>query len=67
MQASATPLNINTQCVVAGAGPGGSRQGDAAKRSGLPTFVKDIARWPVLARLAGRLVGMGIRREWVRF
>ena len=42
------------------------RQADAAKRSGPPAFVKGIARWPILAHLAGRLVGMGIRRERLR-
>lgn len=39
------------------------RQADAARRSGPPAFVRGIARWPFLAHLAGRLVGMGIRPE----
>lgn len=39
------------------------RQADAAHRSGPPAFVRGIARWPFLAHLAGRLVGMGIRPE----
>ncbi len=42
------------------------RDSNAAKRNGPPAFVKGIARWPLLAHLAGRLVGMGIRRERVR-
>lgn len=42
------------------------RQNAQAKRSGPPAFVKGIARWPILAHLAGRLVGMGIRREKLR-
>ncbi len=42
------------------------RNSGAAKRNGPPAFVKGIARWPILAHLAGRLVGMGIRRERVR-
>ncbi|MGU3574356.1 FAD-dependent oxidoreductase [Brucellaceae bacterium C25G] len=39
------------------------RQNSEVKRSGPPAFVKGIARWPILAHLAGRLVGMGVRRE----
>ncbi len=41
------------------------READAKRRSGPPAFVRGIARWPFLAHLAGRLVGMGIRREHV--
>lgn len=42
------------------------REGDAAQRSGPPAFMRHIARWPVLAHLAGRLVGIGLRPEHVR-
>lgn len=42
------------------------READDAKRSGPPAFMRKIARWPVLAHLAGRLVGLGIRPEHVR-
>lgn len=42
------------------------RQSSNNKRSGPPAFVKGIARWPILAHLAGRLVGMGIRSERLR-
>lgn len=42
------------------------RQNSEIKRSGPPAFVKGIARWPILAHLAGRLVGMGVRREKLR-
>lgn len=41
------------------------RQESATKRSGPPSFVKGIARWPFLAHLTGRLVGLGIRSEKV--
>lgn len=39
------------------------RANSQVKRNGPPAFVKGIARWPILAHLAGRLVGMGVRRE----
>lgn len=39
------------------------REVDTVKRSGPPAFIRGIARWPILARLAGRLVGLGIRPE----
>lgn len=42
------------------------RQADPNWRSGPPAFILAIARWPVLAHLAGRLIGMGIRPEHVR-
>lgn len=42
------------------------RHADTARRNGSPAFMKGIARWPMLAHLAGRLVDMGIRRERVR-
>lgn len=46
-------------------------QGAAARRraagdeSGPPGFLKGIARWPVLAHVTGRLIGMGFRPEHV--
>lgn len=42
------------------------RDAEAPARSGPPAFLKRIARWPVLAHLAGRIVGLGFRREHVR-
>ena len=47
----------------------GSRRRDEAqeeKRKGPPAFIRGIARWPVLAHLAGRLMGLGFRMEHVR-
>jgi 2-polyprenyl-6-methoxyphenol hydroxylase and related FAD-dependent oxidoreductases len=41
-------------------------QEDAEKQKGPPAFIRGIARWPVLAHLAGRLIGMGFRMEHVR-
>ncbi|MDE1156859.1 MAG: FAD-dependent oxidoreductase [Neorhizobium sp.] len=41
-------------------------QADAAKRKGPPAFIRGIARWPVLAHLAGRLMGLGFRMEHAR-
>lgn len=41
-------------------------QGAAEKRKGPPAFIRGIARWPVLAHLAGRLIGLGFRMEHVR-
>lgn len=42
------------------------RDAQAPGRSGPPAFLKGIARWPLLAHLAGRIVGLGFRREHVR-
>lgn len=42
------------------------REGDETKRSGPPTFMRSIARWPILAHLAGRLIGLGFRPEHIR-
>lgn len=42
------------------------RDADPQKRKGPPAFVRGIARWPLLAHLAGRLVGLGIRPERVK-
>lgn len=41
-------------------------EGDAKKRKGPPAFIRGIARWPLLAHLAGRLIGLGFRMEHVR-
>lgn len=41
-------------------------EGDAEKRKGPPAFIRGIARWPLLAHLAGRLIGLGFRMEHVR-
>jgi 2-polyprenyl-6-methoxyphenol hydroxylase-like FAD-dependent oxidoreductase len=43
-----------------------SDQADEQKRKGPPAFIRGIARWPVLAHLAGRLIGLGFRMEHVR-
>lgn len=37
-----------------------------SKRDGPPAFMRHLARWPVLAHLAGRLIGMGFRPEHIR-
>ncbi len=42
------------------------RDASKAEREGPPAFMRFIARWPVLARVAGRLVGIGFRPEHVR-
>jgi len=36
------------------------------KRKGPPAFIRGIARFPLLAHLAGRLIGLGFRMERVR-
>jgi 2-polyprenyl-6-methoxyphenol hydroxylase-like FAD-dependent oxidoreductase len=41
-------------------------EGDEQKRKGPPAFIRGIARWPLLAHLAGRLIGLGFRMEHVR-
>jgi 2-polyprenyl-6-methoxyphenol hydroxylase-like FAD-dependent oxidoreductase len=41
-------------------------QGAAEKRKRPPAFIRGIVRWPVLAHLAGRLIGLGFRMEHVR-
>ncbi|TDK34535.1 FAD-dependent oxidoreductase [Rhizobium deserti] len=41
-------------------------QTEERKRKGPPGFIKGIARWPLLAHLAGRLIGLGFRMEHVR-
>ncbi|MBY0562142.1 FAD-dependent oxidoreductase [Hyphomicrobium sp.] len=42
------------------------REAKEATKSGPPGFVLGIARWPILAHLAGRLIGLGFRPEHVR-
>jgi 2-polyprenyl-6-methoxyphenol hydroxylase-like FAD-dependent oxidoreductase len=42
------------------------REANEATRSGPPGFIKGIARWPILAHLSGRLIGLGFRPEHVR-
>ncbi len=44
------------------------RSADAAKpaRSAPPAFMRAIGRWPLLAHLTGRLIGIGFRPEHVR-
>ncbi|MGO4686247.1 FAD-dependent oxidoreductase [Hyphomicrobium sp. 2TAF46] len=42
------------------------REANEKTRSGPPGFVLGIARWPVLAHLSGRLIGLGFRPEHVR-
>ncbi len=41
-------------------------QADDAKRKGPPGFIRGIARWPILAHLSGRLIGLGFRMERIR-
>jgi 2-polyprenyl-6-methoxyphenol hydroxylase-like FAD-dependent oxidoreductase len=38
-------------------------QADDTRRKGPPGFIRGIARWPVLAHLSGRLIGLGFRME----
>ncbi len=42
------------------------REGSSKRRSGPPSFMRHIARWPMLAHLAGRLIGLGFRPEHIR-
>jgi 2-polyprenyl-6-methoxyphenol hydroxylase-like FAD-dependent oxidoreductase len=39
---------------------------DTDKRKGPPAFIRGIIRFPLLAHLAGRLIGLGFRMEHVR-
>lgn len=41
-------------------------QADERKRKGPPAFIRGIARFPLLAHLAGRLIGLGFRMEHVK-
>ena len=42
------------------------READDSRAARPPAFMRGIARWPVLAHLAGRLIGLGFRPEHVR-
>lgn len=42
-------------------------QADAKKAKGPPAFVLAIMRFPLLAHLAGRLIGLGFRREKINY
>ncbi len=42
------------------------REASEATRSGPPGFIRGIARWPILAHVSGRLIGLGFRPEHVR-
>jgi 2-polyprenyl-6-methoxyphenol hydroxylase-like FAD-dependent oxidoreductase len=42
------------------------RDRDEKKSDGPPAFMRSIARWPVLARVSGRLIGLGFRPEHVK-
>ncbi len=42
-------------------------QADAKRSKGPPAFVLAIMRFPLLAHLAGRLIGLGLRREKLRY
>ncbi len=39
----------------------------APKAKGPPAFVRAIMRFPLLAHLAGRLIGLGFRRERINY
>lgn len=39
---------------------------EEATRSGPPAFMRSIARWPLLAHLSGRIIGLGFRPEHIR-
>lgn len=41
-------------------------EADNGKRSGPPAFIRGIARFPLLAHIAGRLMGLGFRMEHIR-
>ncbi len=42
------------------------RETNDTRRDGPPAFMRHLARWPILAHLAGRLIGVGFRPEHVR-
>jgi len=42
------------------------RDANEATRAGPPGFILGIARWPVLAHVSGRLIGLGFRPEHVQ-
>lgn len=41
-------------------------EGDTKRKNGPPAFIRNIARFPLLAHLAGRLMGLGFRMEHVK-
>ena len=41
-------------------------QASESKRKGPPGFIRGIARWPILAHLSGRLIGLGFRMERIK-
>lgn len=41
-------------------------EADDRRRQGPPAFIRGLARLPILAHLAGRLIGLGFRMEHVR-
>jgi len=43
-----------------------AKAADDGPPEGPPAFVRTIIRWPILAHLAGRLIGLGFRPERVR-
>ncbi len=42
------------------------RETKNGRPDGPPAFMRYLARWPILAHLAGRLIGVGFRPEHVR-
>jgi len=42
------------------------RETNDTRKDGAPAFMRHLARWPILAHLAGRLIGIGFRPEHVR-
>ena len=42
------------------------RETEKGRPDGPPAFMRHLARWPILAHLAGRLIGVGFRPEHVR-
>lgn len=42
------------------------RETNDTRKDGPPAFMRHLARWPILAHLAGRLIGIGFRPEHVR-
>jgi len=42
------------------------RDTNDTRKDGAPAFMRHLARWPILAHLAGRLIGVGFRPEHIR-
>ena len=42
------------------------RETNDTRKDGAPAFMRHLARWPILAHLAGRLIGVGFRPEHIR-